>query len=75
MKQFYLSWKAYGASNILSDLMFENSSLHYGIFTRMDGIRWLPTGNVIGLKILTEDELEENYSPDNDRAHATFDVL
>ena len=39
MKQFYLSWKAYGASNSLSDLMFENSSLHYGIFTRMDGIR------------------------------------
>lgn len=39
MKQYYLSGKAYGASNILSDPMLENSSLYCGNFTRMDGLK------------------------------------
>ena len=75
MKQYYLSGKAYGASNILSDLIFENSSLYCGNFTRMEDIKWLSTGNVIGPKIVKKHELEENYSPDNDTDRATFDVI
>jgi hypothetical protein len=39
MKQYYLSGKAYGASNILNNLIFENSYLYCGHFARMDGIR------------------------------------
>jgi len=63
IKQCYLSGSAYGASNVLSDLIFENSSLYYGNFTRMDGIRWLSTDNVIGPKILKKYENRTNTEP------------